>query len=81
MFCTTMLGNVPAHVTRQHARIEVIAAARRHSDDQVDLAAFVEILDALLRPRGRGREQAGKKRCGGKSRCETSTAERHGHPP
>ena len=37
-------GDVPAHVPRQHARIDVEAAARREAGQDVDGLALVEIL-------------------------------------
>jgi hypothetical protein len=39
--------DMPAHVARQRAVVDVVTAAGAAADDQVDLPAFVEVLDGL----------------------------------
>ncbi len=47
-------GDMRAHVAADHARIEVVGAAGRVADIEVDIAVLVEVLDAL-REHDRGR--------------------------
>ena len=64
MFCGTSVGiarDVLAHVARQRAGIEVVAAAGTERDRQRDALAFVEIGDAL-RVGGEGEQKASAER-------------------
>ena len=50
MFCGTIVGiagDVLAHVAREHARVEVVAAAGGVADQQLDGLAAVEVGDRL----------------------------------
>src|SRR5262249_29490285 len=63
--------NVVAEVSRDRARINVVAAADRSRDDEADLLALVEIGDCIGAGKGReqGRQHRGEskrgKTCGG----------------
>ena len=56
--------NVAAHVARQCARIDVVAAAGRRPDEEIDILAGEEVGgDSRHRCEQRGRDQAGAERC------------------
>ena len=52
-----------ADVAGQHASKDIVAAAGAVADDEVDVAAAIEIRDRVLRPR-RLRQQRHKRRAG-----------------
>ena len=53
--------DVAADVAREHARVVVVTAARRETDDDADRLAFVEIRDVLRGSRSGEQGKGGKR--------------------